>query len=372
MMARWRYRLYVVFINCVLILMGIIAFEASFGHWFSGDPWLKTERFNVVRGQTFHYNGSDFFHDDTGDIVYTRDQYGLRGDCSPKDVDILTIGGSTTEQRLVTDKLTWQAVLQTMLRKNGAKPNLCVSNAGVHGHTTFGHLASFKEWFPLIPHLKPRYVLLYIGINDAEFRTGESIGYDTRRTDKSPAYMQLLQERSALYRLLWNLKTRLFPIEPTYAGYKYLPPYERRYVVKNETPNVGELVSANSAKFQTRLEELLAQVEQMGAKPICVSQPARLYKQVQGQWRGIRHVFFYGGRSYNGLDYRRSLLALNAVMQQVCVTRGGYYIDLEDKYFDEDDFHDYVHLRPAGAAKVAEYLFEEMQKQGITQTLSGQ
>jgi hypothetical protein len=43
---------------------------------------------------------------------------------------------------------------------------------------------------------------------------------------------------------------------------------------------------------------------------------------VQGQWRGIRHVFFYGGRSYNGLDYRRSLLALNAVMQQVCVTRG--------------------------------------------------
>ncbi len=32
-----------------------------------------------------------------------------------------------------------------------------------------GHLFSFEHWFPLIPGLKPRIILLYIGINDADF-----------------------------------------------------------------------------------------------------------------------------------------------------------------------------------------------------------
>ena len=81
---------------------------------------------------------------------------------SNKDIEILTVGGSTTDQRFVPFKYTYQFVLQKKLKEHDVSFG-CVSNAGVDGHSTWGHIFSFKNWFPLIPDLNPKYVLLYIG-----------------------------------------------------------------------------------------------------------------------------------------------------------------------------------------------------------------
>lgn len=112
----------------------------------------------IVFDSTTYHAGSTTF-------LYRRDRYGLRGDYgSLSQIDILAIGGSTTNELHIGEGQTWTDVLAENFRANGRA--VTVANAGVDGHSTVGHLCSFEGWFPALPELRPRYVLAYIGIND--------------------------------------------------------------------------------------------------------------------------------------------------------------------------------------------------------------
>jgi hypothetical protein len=97
--------------------------------------------------------------------TYTRDAWGLRGSAETlKEIDIVTVGGSTTDQRYLDDGTTWQSVAERELRAAG-RP-LVLTNAGVDGQSSVGHAFNFRYWFPLLHGLQPRIVLFYVGIND--------------------------------------------------------------------------------------------------------------------------------------------------------------------------------------------------------------
>lgn len=49
--------------------------------------------------------------------------------------------------------MTYQDILQDYLT-NYKKSLICISNAGVDRHSTFGHLPSFENWFPVIGGLR--------------------------------------------------------------------------------------------------------------------------------------------------------------------------------------------------------------------------
>ena len=112
-----------------------------------------------------------------GSDVYTRDRYGLRGNYGddPANIEILVIGGSTTDEGFITDGETWVDVLGRRLTGAGV-PRVTV-NAGVSDHTTVGHLYSFDAWFPEIPGLKPRFFITLIGVNDLENDHDDHDGY---------------------------------------------------------------------------------------------------------------------------------------------------------------------------------------------------
>ena len=124
--------------------------------------WRKARNINVLFNYETEHKLGDLYASKTGVARYKRDKYGLRDDCAgPESIDILTIGGSTTDQRLLDLRDTFQAQMQKeILRRTGE--SICVSNAGIDGHSTFGHLYSFDKWFPLIPNLKPSFIILYI------------------------------------------------------------------------------------------------------------------------------------------------------------------------------------------------------------------
>jgi lysophospholipase L1-like esterase len=73
----------------------------------------------------------------------------------------MAIGGSTTECFYLSDGKTWEDRLANKLRKDFKK--VWVNNAGLEGHTTFGHLILLQDY---IVKLKPKYILLLIGLND--------------------------------------------------------------------------------------------------------------------------------------------------------------------------------------------------------------
>ena len=161
-MKRIKQILFILVINGVILTAGIVIIELVFGGWLNPN---KLNRLHLLPNCKREYNVSRLYKTAHPIIKYTRDEYGLRGDYSdPSDIDILTVGGSTTDQKYIRDGETWQDVLQQQFNRQGV--SVVVANAGVNGQSTFGHIKNFEWWFPFIPHLAPSFILFYVGIND--------------------------------------------------------------------------------------------------------------------------------------------------------------------------------------------------------------
>lgn len=357
----------------VPLLVGIVVLEAIFGNWLRQDEWLVTRRLNIVRDQSITYSVENIYGPGTPPVTYTRDKYGLRGGCAePSQIDVVTIGGSTTDQRIIGDGATWQDTLQVQLSKAQGR-KVCVSNAGVDGHSTFGHVAAFRDWFSLIPRFRPKVYLLYIGLNDAGVRLEPNEGFDTNRITGMSELRHMLRNNSAIYQLSRLIRdvfqSSSLTTRNAYAGHARRPPPDSSYGAPRTTAGVEPLVEKNTALFSERLALILSEIAARKGTPVCISQPHLYVREFHGQTRGVDRVFAYGDQWFNGLDYDASVRSINKEMQRLCTAAEGYYIDLASKKFELSDFYDGVHNTPEGAGRVGRYMFEELEKQGLLRLL---
>ncbi|GAB0058237.1 hypothetical protein SIID45300_02583 [Candidatus Magnetaquicoccaceae bacterium FCR-1] len=365
-MSRGKTLLFLTIGILVPLVIGVGVLELLFGSWVRVDPWEAANRLNIIRDRHVVYQVGNLYGPGTESVVYSRDAHGLRGGCKePGKIRILSVGGSTTDQRYIGDGQTFQDRLQQRLEKTLQRP-VCIANAGVDGHSTFGHLAAFDHWFPRIPDLKPAYVLLYIGINDAGLRDQPNAGFDDP-TGRRVGVWAVIKERSAIFAAVRKLSfvvTGLYT-KKAYAGHALRPPTPGEYTETALSPGVEPLIARNGEAFRARLEQLLEKTRALGAKPICVTQPHRFVATTPEGVKGTANVFEHQGRFYNGLDYATSLQVLNGVMRTVCPQAGGVFIDIAAQPFELADFYDPVHLTPTGAVRLGGYLFDAFAAQGV-------
>lgn len=351
----------------VALIMGILVLELIFGTWFSNDPWRELDRINLQRDVRLNIDAHALYGDALATVTYTRDRYGLRGPCAdPASIEILSIGGSTTDQLFVPDGQTFQDVLQGLLeRKLGRQ--VCIANAGIDGHSTFAHIEALERWFPLIPGLKPRIFLLYIGINDAGIRLTPQVDFDLNRKIVESPVIYALSHHSALYGLGRTIK-HIFEGNKgnAFAWHNNNPPKPDEYTATRAAPDIDELVAQNTAAFSQRLTSIVTTIKtRYDAIPVCVSQPNLFTVKRDGQERGLEKTFTYDGRTFNGLDYQRSIRSIDAAMQKICTGAGGYYFDMASATYPEGSFYDAVHMGPVGARALGSNLFEAMTSQGV-------
>lgn len=357
-------------------VFSIIFLELIFGGWiFSGDNWEKTQSLNIIRNSIIKFSTAKLYNSDSDSITYTRNSFGLRDNCKdPSYIRILSVGGSTTDQRYINDGETYQDILQNYLQ-NYLSADYCISNAGVDGHSTIGHNASFETWFPLIPDLKPDFILLYIGINDAKFYSDKVI--DDNHLLKKKSWRNL----SAFYKLyLSGFAFYKSKISNSYqSGHGVIIPSpviqspghgrnlrtEAQYLVSEITPGAHSQILLNSDKFESYLSKVLAHIDNMGAKPICVSQPHLYAINIKGQLRGLNSAFSSNDKLYNGLDYYASINEINRRMKINCIKNDGIFIDAAKFNFTRDDFYDAEHMTPSGAKKLGLYLADSLVKSRI-------
>ena len=142
----------ILLVNVSLLALGIFLLEAAFGKWRETGP---LGFLNLPRNVSRWLDPSWVYRSDKNEIFYRRDSFGFRGRYhDPGQIDILTVGGSTTAQTFIGEGETWQDVLSGKLDKSGKK--VSVVNAGVDGQSTRGHLQSFELWFNHVPNLKPK------------------------------------------------------------------------------------------------------------------------------------------------------------------------------------------------------------------------
>jgi hypothetical protein len=307
------------------------------------DGWGRTLRLNIVRGRSFDFDVSDLYPSRSPTIRYVRDQYGLRGDCGPPGkIDILTVGGSTTDQRFLSQDATFQSVMQAELRRVTGTA-VCVSNAGVDGHSTYGHLRSFQDWFPLIPGLKPKLVIFSIGINDADFTSAGPNEFEDRILGHSS-----LKELRIVQLGLWLrdlLKSR-FGGRPAFVSHHRVDWASARYTETRLAPDTPERAERNAAAFRMRLRRLVGDAHALGSDVVCVTQPHRFVRLDHGRRTGFQPA----GEAHGGLDFDYSLRLINQAMREEC--GNARLVDVYSTPFEDGDFYDMVHTTPSGARKI--------------------
>ena len=344
----------------VIILLEIIGGTYSERKWFQTIPLnlLRDCKINLEENQ----NGS--FSKGT----YSRDKYGLRGDYGePREINILTMGGSTTNQKYIPDGFTFQDLLQARISEQNGK-KIKIANAGVEGHSTFAHLESLKKWFPLIPELNPKYVLLYIGINDAGFRDQKNINHDfSAHGNKIWKFKRFLRSFSKSYGIARTIRNHFFPLKkgPAFASHQYALPSHFQYEVNELATDITNLIENNSEHFEKRLRSILIEIKKMGATPILITQPHLFVKSIEGINFGIKNVFQHQGIEFSGLDFDASLNAISEVMKNLSKEFDGIFIDLKNKEFTEKDFYDCVHMTKQGVKRVADYIFREFMEKRV-------
>ena len=325
---------------------GVSAVELALRVISSNGPWVQTREANILRNFQFSYDVSRLYESANPTVDYVRDQYGLRDSCeSPAEIDILTIGGSTTDQRYVSLTSTYQNIIEKHM-KTSLDTFGCVSNAGIDGHSTWGHLFSFEKWFPLIPELNPKIILLYVGINDADFRrTAPKVGYDTGLTGKGIKEFlkrfEIIKALLPIYRLI-----RQQSDNAAYANHAPKLYKDDDYTANMLNEQTEFLSNRNAAAFRLRMERLLSAIEEFGAKPLCVTQPHRYVKKIDGERRGLKNVL---GEGFSGIDYDYSIRKLNEVVFDLC---GLNTVDLYSHKFSDSHFYDGVHTTALGSIEI--------------------
>ncbi len=199
---------------------------------------------------------------------------------------MLALGGSTTAERYIDDQDMWTAQLETGLRQSDCP--MTIANAGVDGYSTVGDIASFNGWFDRVPGLKPRFMLVYVGINDAAVNP-KAAWYEKSVRYKSQ-WRQIehyVASRSALHRLhvalrgWWQAReNQLIHDElPITAGTQWEPASLPLDFAATAAPKVES--------YRRRLSRLTALIRDFGARPVYITQRRMDGRLVDEHWQQI-------------------------------------------------------------------------------------
>jgi hypothetical protein len=353
-----RKSLKVVFVNVLLLFVGIVLLEMIFGGWLSAN---RLNKLNLIRDADLTYDVGDLYPADNKQIRYKRDSYGLRGNYgTPDQIDILTVGGSTTDQRFISEGATWQDVMQREFAAHGK--TVRVANAGVDGQSTYGHIKDFDWWFPYIPNLKVRYFLFYIGNND--FHKEANNEYDdlyNRPTSTFGRLKEPIKERSVFYQW-YRTWQGISAARSSKVGHRSVNFQNQQWVEAPRVTNHRELIERRLPGYEQRLKVLDERVRQLGGLPIYVTQPTRRCKKVNGKTVGVAETETFEGIEIDGVDSCIMMQMLNNKTMEFCRKAGGICVDLATELELEDgDFYDFYHNTPRGAEKIGVYLYQKLQ-----------
>lgn len=358
--SRTRRIFRIVAINLGLLLAVAVVAEIAFGGWLFGHNYgtlVIPKNFTRVFDVDSLYGG--------GLILYKRDEHGLRGRYhSLSDIDILTIGGSTTNEIFIDEVATWTAVIAREFKAAG-RP-VTVVNAGVDGQSTVGNLKNFELWFPKIPGLKTRYVLALLGVNDAAvIKSGDEYfagpfhkSKQDRMVDLLRPSKQYLINNSALYALFRNIRgmirardAKLIHSSKSYDGSEWRAPAEPPDIERR-----ARELKHGLDQYEQRLSELTRRIRAFDAQPIYVTQHWPSYRVRDGRVLGR-----VGADGKVDLKEYETVMAVNRRTMAVCRDVKAICIDLASElFFDDGDHYDQLHTSPKGSEKMGKYLYGKL------------
>lgn len=344
----------IVYINFIFLFILLLLLELFFGSWVFKKNNLHN--LGIPKDVKFKYS-CNLYGDSSQLINYTRDKYGLRGKSSfnaPHKINILTVGGSTTDQRYIDDNHTWQENLQTMFK------NKIISNAGIDGHSTAGHITAFYKWFFSIKNLKPDFILFYIGVNDVFIKKNKKV--DVSDFSNQFDFSNYIKSNSAIYSI-YRKTLGVYNARIRNVGHKKIDftliSYTNQMSMNEDQIKYYKFFFLKG--FRNRIKELIYLSKRLGARPIFITQPAYYYKYEKSKILGVsKKIYVDDSLSLNGVDYHYVLSMQNKEIKKL-IENPKFAVNLADtKIFDDSDFYDFTHSTKEGSKKISNLIFNEI------------
>ena len=345
-----------IYINFLIFAIGVTFFEL-----FLGD-WLKDNNLNhlmLIRNSDWVFRMVDDhpYPYDKKYIHYSRDQWGLRGESfkNPSDVRMLTVGGSATDQRYINEGETWQDVMATTLKDRGI--DFPVANAGIDGHSTFGHILALQTWLKQIEELEPEFIGFYVGVND--LRRRQATEYDMNLGyyyDDGLHFIRKIMQKSAFYHL-FRVINGVLVAKSKKAGHTKVDFSALNWKAETWNRRKIEEYSDENRKaldqYASRLELLCTLTRTFGSTPVYITQASS---------RGFDHGKQFEYSRDFGNEFVYMLRVFNNATMNVCQQcSGAICIDMaRELRFVSSDYYDTAHNTPAGAKKIGRYLANKM------------
>lgn len=351
--------LHILTVNVLVLVICLGAVELVFGNWIGSH---RLDQLNIPKNVRIQFDPASLYATTNISHTYTRDVYGLRGPYSQlAKIDLLTVGGSTTDQRYIADDSTWQEIMRKDFASAGNP--ISVVNAGIDGQSTYGHLKNFEWWFPMIPNFQPRYILFYVGINDFYF--DEHSEYDqlvkASGDPDNKSWKDMAAERSVLLYLYRTLRGMVHATLLHNVAHHNEHISSDSWVETGHPAVVEALMSVRAEAYERRLRRLADKARQAHARAIFVTQYLRAYEHRREALVGTPYFTTYAGQPLTGVDMYYALSALNQKTMMVCRDTQSICIDLASELvFSDADFYDSAHNTPVGAEKIGHYLFAKL------------
>ncbi|HET7293231.1 MAG TPA: SGNH/GDSL hydrolase family protein [Vicinamibacteria bacterium] len=301
-------------------------------------------------------------------IHFSRNSLGFRGPEPPRDfagsLTILALGGSTTECWFLSDGKDWPAVLGRRLAERF--DGVWVNNAGMEGHSTFGHLLLLEQW---VVKLRPKVALFLLGINDVEREDLKAGDRALARGGPSSAWDALVggaARRSAIVATLVNLgrSRRAERLNLTHGDVRLqrLPPLPLKPEYRRNTLLLHE--QRYVPGYRERVLRLVAACRAGGIEPVLVTQPA-LYGEGVDDVTGVdlARVTVDNDPEHllNGSLSWRILELYNDTLRAIGRERGAYVVDLARRLPKSSRyFYDFVHFTGEGAEAVGALVAQDL------------
>ena len=320
------------------ILSGTLIFNKIDCHYLLCD-----KSFTYKNNFGFYKNGSN---------QYNKNEFGFRGMRKKiSEIDFLTVGGSTTDERYLNLKDTWSEKLESIFIKNNY--DLDVVNAGIDGQSTIGHIWNFENWFPKIKDFSPKYIIFYLGINERLFESEISRydnNFDNSNMNLIDKIIIILKKNNGITYKLYNLINEKYFVEDKInVGHKIR---NSNYILAKNKKIINR---KQKEKLYKNLELLVSYTRDLGSVPIFVNQKTLRGIKIDGE--------NYAQDEFDILFHEKQIAD---IIKNFSLENDIIFINLFDELqFDNKDLYDLVHATPKGSEKIANFLFKKLKSKII-------
>ena len=293
----------------------------------------------------------------------TKNSLGFRGPEPPRDwsrwFTILTIGGSTTECLFLSDGKTWTD--QLARRVAAIRPDAWINNAGLEGHSTFGHLVLLRDY---VVQMRPRLALFLIGVNDVAVASARTFDRALDPQDFSTAHRVLTfaADHSEIAALGENF-VRMARTHRAHLGdgELHLSTSKHRELDEPTTARVLAEHRPFLEAYERRVQQILDLCRHNGIEPVLVTQPA-LNGDAIDPTTGVSLATAAIEPHINGRVAWLAMEQYNDVTRRTAAAAGVLLIDLaREMPKDSRYYSDWIHFTNDGAVVVGDIIFRRLE-----------